>query len=106
MQDEIKTSRSQEVSVSSFDEELSSSDRTGRLVKTEGIQARSSEDTKSLNVEQTHDGTGRLVNDKVAAQDDPEVYHETGTLNIDDETFRERMEADMDFGVPGLPHSM
>ena len=106
VQDERKTSRSQEISVNSFNEELGSSDRTGRLVKTEEIQARSSEDRKSLNVEQTHDRTGRPVQDTVAVQDDPEVYHEAGTLNIDDETVRERIEADMDFKIPGLPHSI
>ena len=42
MQDERKTSRSQEISVNSFNEELSYSDRTGRPVETEEIQARSS----------------------------------------------------------------
>ena len=41
--------------MNSFNEEPSSSDRTGRPVETEEIQARSSEDSKSLNVEQTHD---------------------------------------------------
>ena len=46
------------------------------------VQACSSEDSKSLNVEQTHDRTGRPVNDTVAVQDDPEVYHEAETLNI------------------------
>ena len=96
VQDERKTSRSQEISVNSFNEEPSSSDRTGRLVKTEEIQARSSEDSKSLN-EQTHDRTGRLVKDTVAVQDDPEVYHEAVTLNINDEPLHERIEADMDF---------
>ena len=106
MQDERKTSRSQEISVNSFHEELSSSDRTGRLVETEEIQARSSEDSKSLNVEQTRDRTGRLVDDAVAVQDDPQVHHEAETLNIDDETLRERIEADMDFKIPGLPHSI
>ena len=93
--------------MNSLNEELSSSDRTGRPVETEEIQARSSEDTKSLNVEQTHDRTGRPVKDTVAVQDDPEVFHEAGTLNIDDETLRERMEADMDFNIPRLlPHSI
>ena len=106
MQDERKTSRSQEVSVNSVNEELSSSDRTGRLVETEEIQARSSEDSKSLNDEQTHDGTGRPVLDTVAVQDDPQVYHEAETLNMDDETLGERIEADMDFTIPGLPHSV
>ena len=66
MQDERKTSRSQEINFHSFNEEPSSSDRTGRPVETGEIQARSSEDSKSLNVEQTHDRTGRLVNDTVA----------------------------------------
>ena len=32
----------------------------------------------------TSDRTGRPVNDTVAVQDDPQVYHEAGTLNIDD----------------------
>ena len=106
MQDERKTSRSQEISVNSFNEELSSSDRTGRLVETEEIQTRSSEDSKSLNVEQTHDRTGQLDKHNVAVQDDLQVYHEAETLNIDDETLHERIEADMDFRIPGLPHSV
>ena len=88
--------------MNSFNEKPSSSDRTGGPVKTEEIQARSSEDTKSLNVEQTHDRTGRLVKDTVAVQDDPEVCHEAETLNIDDGTLRERMEADMDFKIPAF----
>ena len=97
--------------------------RTGRLVKTEEIQTRSSEDSKSLNVEQIHDRTGRPVANTAAVQDDSQVYHEANTLNIDDEVLRERMEksmvvhdvshepmmvneADMDFKIPGLPHSV
>ena len=68
----------------------SSSDRTGRLVETEEIQARSSEEIKRLNVEQTHDRSGRPVNDTVAVQDDSQVYHEANTLNFDDETLREK----------------
>ena len=70
------------------------------------IQAHSSDDSKSLNVEQTHDRTARPVNDTVAVQDDPQVHHEAETLDIDDETLRERIEADMDFKIPGLPHSV
>ena len=123
MQDERKTSRSQEINVNSFNEELSSSDRTGRLVETEEIQTRSSEDSKSLNVEQTHDRTGRPVADTAAVQDDSQVCHEANTLNVDEEVLCERMEksivvhdknhepmmvneADMDFRIPGLPHSV
>ena len=92
MQDERKTSRSEEISVIFFNEELSSSDRTGRPVETEEIQARSSEDSKSLNVEQAHDRTGRPVTDTAAVQDDSQVYHEANTLNVDEEVLRERME--------------
>ena len=35
-----------------------------------------------------------------------EVYHEAETLNINDETIRERIEADMDFKITRLPHSI
>ena len=102
VQDERKTHRSQEISVNSFNEELCSSDRSGRPGITQdviSVQACSSEDSKSLNV-------GRPGKDPVAVQDDPEVYHEAETLNIDNETIRERIEADMDFKIPGLPHSI
>ena len=61
MQDGTNTYRSQEINFNSFSEELSSSERTERLVETDVIQTRSSEDRKSLNVEQTHERTGRLV---------------------------------------------
>ena len=127
MQDERNTSRSQEINVNSFNEELSSSDRTGRPVKTEVIQTRSSEDSKSFNVEQTRDRTGRLVAalHTAEAQDSSRVRsaHESDTLNVDDQVLRTRMEksiavhdenheqmmvneADMDFRIPGLPHSV
>ena len=117
MQDGRNTSRSQENGGNSFNEELSSSDRTGRPVV--------SEDKMSLNVEQTHDRTGRLVATlhTAAAQDDSQVCHEADTLNVDDEVLRKRMEksnavhdenhepmmvneADMNFRIPGLPHSV
>ena len=108
-QNERKTSRSQEISVNSFNEELCSSDRSGQLDVTQdviSVQACSSEDNKSLNVEQTHDRSGQPDKHNVAVQDDPEVYHEIRTLNTDNETFRERIEEDMDFKIPGLPHSI
>ena len=57
-----KTSRSQEISVNSFNEELCSSDRSGQPDITQdviSVQACSSEDNKSLNVEQTHDRSGQ-----------------------------------------------
>ena len=64
--------------MNSFNEELCSLDRSGRPGITHdviSVQACASEDSKSLNVQQTHDRTGRPVKDTVAAQDDPEVYH-------------------------------
>ena len=84
-------------------------DRSGQLDITQdviSVQACSSEDNKSLNVEQTHDRSGQLDKHNVAVQDDPEVYHEIKMLNTDNETIRERIEEDMDFKIPGLPHSI
>ena len=96
MQDGRNTYRSQEINVNSFCEELSSSDRTVRLVETEVNQTRSSEDSKSLNVEQTHDRTGRHATtlNTIEAQDSSRVRssHESDTLNVDDEELRKRME--------------
>ena len=64
VQDERKTSRSQEINVNSFSEELCSSDRSGQPGITQdviSVQACSSEDSKSLSVEQTHKRMVRLV---------------------------------------------
>ena len=83
-----KRPRSQEISVNYFNEELCSSDRSGQLGITQDViscQACSSEDSKSLNVEQTHERSGQPGKHIVAVQDDPEVYHEAETLNINDE---------------------
>ena len=90
MQDERNTPFSHEINVNSFNEELNSSERKGRLVETEVIQTRSSEDSKSLNVEQTHDRTGRPVANTAAVQDDSQVCHEADTLNVDDEVLRKK----------------
>ena len=128
MQDGRNTSRSQEINVNSFCEESVSSERTERLVETEEIETRSSENSKSLNVEQTHDRTVRPVATlhTAEAQDSSRVRsaHESETFNVDDEVLRKRMEksiadrdenrepmmvneADMDdFRIPGLPHSV
>ena len=84
-------------------------DRSGQLGITQDVisaQTCPSEDNKSLNVEQTHDRTGRPCKHTVAVQDDPEGYHEAETLNTDNKTIRERIEEDMDFKIPGLPHSI
>ena len=137
VQDERKTSRSQENYVNSFCEEPSSSERTGRLVtgpipgkpvhETSVIQTRSSEDRKDFNVEQTHERTVRLVitYDVMNVSDSSQTRsaHESETFNVGDEILRKRTErsvadhdvshesmmvneADMDFRIPGLPHSV
>ena len=95
--------------MNSFNEELCSSDRSGQPdIKQDviSVQTCSSEDNKSLNVEQTHDRSGQPDKRNAAVQDDSEVCHEIKTLNTDNETIRERIEEDMDFNIPGLPHSI
>ena len=84
-------------------------DRSGQLGITQDVivvQTGSSEDNKSLNVEQTHDRSGQPDKHTVAIQDDPEVFHEAKTLSTDNELIRERIEEDIDFKIPGLPHSI
>ena len=44
---------------------------------------------------------GNLINTTLH---DPEVYHEIKTLNTEHETILERIEEDMNFKIPGLPH--
>ena len=126
MQDGRETSRSQEIDVNSFCEELSSSERTGRPVETNVNPTRSSEDGKDFNVEHTRERTERLVNThtvtNVTDSSQTRSPHVSETFNVD-EILRKRTErsvadhdvshesmmvneADMDFRVPGLPHSV
>ena len=89
--------------------EATTYDRSGQHGITQdviSVQTCPSEENKNVRIEQTHDRSGQLDKHNVAVQDDPEVYHEAETLNINDETIRERIEADMDFKIPGLPHSI
>ena len=100
------TSRSQEIKVKSFHEELCSSDRSGQLDITQdviSVQTRSSEDSKSLNVEQTRDRSGQPDEHNVSVQDDTEIHHEIKMLNTDNELIRERIEEDLGFKISGLP---
>ena len=104
-----ETSRSQEISVKSFHEELYSSDRSGQPDITHdviSVQTCPSEENKNVRVEQTHDRSWQPDKYNVAVQDNPEVYREIKTLNTDNELIRERIEEDMDFKIPGLPHSI
>ena len=127
VQDGRKTSRSQEIDVNSFHEESVSSERTGRPVQTDVIQTRSSEDSKHPHVEMAHERMRRLVVEpnKENVPDDCQTRscHESETFNVGDKTLRERKErpvvnhddpsheqtmlneVNMDFRIPGLPHS-
>ena len=126
-QDGRKTSRSQEIDVNSFREEPSTSERRVRPVESNVIQTRSSEDRNDFNVEQTRERTVRLVNNydvtNVSDSSQTRSAHESETFNVEDEILRERTErsvadhdvshepmmvneANMDFRIPGLPHSV
>ena len=103
--DKGETSRSQEISVKSFHEELCSSDRSGQPDITPRVIRAQTNLSGETRVEQTHDRSGQPDKHNVAVQDDPEVFHEIKMLNTDNEAIRERIEEDMDFKIPGLPHS-
>ena len=103
-----ETSRSQEINVKSFHEELCSSDRSGQPDITQdviGVQTCLSEENKNVRVEQTHDRSWQPDKHNVAVPDAPEVHGEITTLNTDNELTREIIEEDIDFKIPGLPHS-
>ena len=129
MQDGRKTSRSQEIDVNSFHEETVSLDRSGQpVVETSNTHIRSSDDSKSLNVELAHDRSGQPVvetnTENVPDGCQTRSCHESIRFNIGDETLRDRWrqpvvniddasheqtmlnEVNMDFRIPGLPHSV
>ena len=58
--------------------------------------------TRISELSKTHDRSGHFVKHNVAVQDNTEVYHESKTLNTDNETIRERIEEDLDLKIPGL----
>ena len=83
-------------------EELCSSDRSGQLDITQdviGVRTCPSEENKNVGAEQTHDRSRQLDKRSDA------VHHEIKMLNTDNELIRERIEEDIDFKIPGLPHS-
>ena len=95
VQDERKTSRSQEIDVNSFHEESVSSERTERpVIETSVIQARSPEDSKDPNVEKAHERTRRIVTEinteNVPDSSQTRSVHESETINVGDKTLRER----------------
>ena len=110
-----------------FCEEPSSSEQTVRPVEINVFPTRSSEDRKDFNVEQTRERRERPVNThdvtNVTDSSQTRSAHESETFNVEDEILRKRtersvadhdvshesmmvIEADMDFRIPGLPHSV
>ena len=115
-QDESKTFRYQEIDTCSFHEEA---------VKT---QTRSSDNSKSLNVEMAHDRTEQIVvathTENVPDGCQTSSCHERRSFNVEGESLRDRTgqpvvshdessheqtmlnEVNMDFRILGLPHSV
>ena len=93
-----------------FHEELCSSDRSGqpditlKVIKAHNL-------SENIRVNHAHDGTGQPDERNsssahtVKEQHAPEVHREIALLNTDNEFNREINEEDIDFNVPGLPHS-
>ena len=100
-----ETSRSQEINEKCFHEELCSSDRSGQPDITPSVIEAQNNLSEEIRVEQTHDPSGQPHKHKVERQDAPEVHREITMLNTENELTRERIEENIDFKIPGLPHS-
>ena len=96
-----ETSRSHEINEKGLHEELGSSDRS---VKPDKL-------SENIRVKHVHDGSGQPDERNsssahtVKEQHAPEVHREIALLNTDNEFNREINEEDIDFNIPGLPHS-
>ena len=105
-----ETSRSHEIDEKSFHERLCASDRSGQPeITLSVIEARNlSENTR---VEQTHDGSGQPVERNsssahtVKEQFAPDEHREIASFNTNNEINRAINEEDIDFNIPGVPHS-
>ena len=92
-----KTSRSQEIETRSFHEEAVKHDRTGQpVVETGAPQTRSSDDSKSFNVEDktAHDRTGQPVvgchTNNMPDGSQTRSSHESTSFHVGDETMHDR----------------
>ena len=103
--DKGETSWSREIKETSSHEELCSSDRSGQPDITPSVIGAQTNLSEEILVEQTHDRSGQPDKHEIALRAAPEVHREIITLNTDNELTRERIEEDMDFKIPGLPHS-
>ena len=105
-----ETSRSHEINDKGFHGELCSSDRSGQPDITPSV-IKAHNLSENIRVEQIHDRSGqpdernRSSAHTVKEQHAPEVHREIALLNTDNEFNREINEEDIDFNIPGLPHS-
>ena len=96
-----KTSCSQEIVGKRLQEELGSSDRTGKPVNL----------SEDIRVKHAHDRTGELVEPSssnthiVKEQFVPEENRDIASFNADNEFNRAIDEENIDFNIPGVPHS-
>ena len=100
-----ETSWSREIKEKSCHEELCSSDRSGQPDITPSVIRAQTNLSGEIRVKQTHVRSGQPDKHEIALRAAPEVHREIMTLNTDNELTRERIEEDMDFNIPGLPHS-
>ena len=94
-----KTSRSQEIDGKRLQEELGSSDRTGKPVKSEDIR-----------VMHAHDGTGEPVKSSASTHTVeefvPAEHRGIAAANADNKFNLATDEENIDFHIPGVPNSM
>ena len=99
--DKGETSRSHEIDEKGLHEELGSSDRSEKPDKL----------SENIRVKHVHDGTGQLVEQNsssthiVKEQFVLEENRDIASFNADNEFNREIDEENIDFNIPGLPHS-
>ena len=99
--DKGKTSRSHEIDEKGLHEELGSSDRSGKPERL----------SENIRVKHAHDGTGQPVEQSsssthtVKEQFAPEENRDIASFNADDEFNRAINEENIDFNIPGVPHS-
>ena len=105
-----ETSRSHEIDEKGFHGELCSSDRSGQPDVTPSV-IKAHNLSENIRVEQIHDRSGQPDERNsssahtVKEQHAPEEHREIGLLNTNNEFNRAINEEDIDFNIPGLPHS-
>ena len=97
--DKGKTFRAHEIDDTRLHKELGSSDRSGKLAKL----------SKDISVKHAHDGTGELVKSSASTHTVEEFvlaeHRDTASSNANNKFNLATDEENIDFTIPGLPHS-